>query len=118
VGVPPVTGELAAGAPPEPPVRWAQYCTEVHSTFLRRVLELAMRLPADLAALLEPLSEHYHVLPTSVECGAPSVLAAGRDELVVACGVGALRLTEVQLEGGRRIPASAFLAGHSVERFE
>ena len=78
VGVPPVAGELAAGAPSEPPVRWAQYCTEVHSTFLRRVLELAMRLPADLAALLEPLSEHYHVLPTSVECGAPSVLAAGR----------------------------------------
>lgn len=39
------------------------------------------------------------------------VLAAGRDGITVACGDGALRLTEVQREGGRRLRAAEFLAG-------
>ncbi len=34
--------------------------------------------------------------------------------LVVACGVGALRLTELQRSGGKRLSAQAFLAGHRV----
>ena len=34
--------------------------------------------------------------------------------LVVACGVGALRLTELQRSGGKRLSAIAFLAGHRV----
>jgi methionyl-tRNA formyltransferase len=42
------------------------------------------------------------------------VMAAGGDGLVVACGAGALRLLEVQLQGGRRMPIGAFLAGHKV----
>jgi methionyl-tRNA formyltransferase len=32
----------------------------------------------------------------------------------VACGVGALRLTELQRSGGKRLPANAFLAGQSL----
>ncbi|RRQ21836.1 methionyl-tRNA formyltransferase [Thiohalobacter thiocyanaticus] len=37
-----------------------------------------------------------------------SILAAGRDGVDVACGAGVLRLLEVQLPGGRRIPAGDF----------
>ena len=45
--------------------------------------------------------------------GAPgSVLASGRDGILVACGAGALRLNELQKAGGKRLPASPFLAGN------
>lgn len=44
--------------------------------------------------------------------GAPGVvLEAGRDGLLVGCGEGALRLLEVQRQGGRRLQAAEFLAG-------
>ena len=44
-----------------------------------------------------------------------TVLAVGRDTLDVACGDGALRLTELQLEGRRRLPVAAFLNGCAVQ---
>jgi len=44
--------------------------------------------------------------------GAPGeVLAADGGGIVVACGNGALAVEELQREGGRRLPAAAFLAG-------
>jgi methionyl-tRNA formyltransferase len=42
------------------------------------------------------------------------VLAVDDAGIVVACGEGALRLTELQRPGGKRLAASAFLAGHPV----
>lgn len=45
--------------------------------------------------------------------GAPgTLLTADKSGLVVACREGALRLLEVQKEGGRRLPIGDFLAGH------
>jgi methionyl-tRNA formyltransferase len=41
-----------------------------------------------------------------------TVLQADRNGILVACGSGSLRVLEVQLEGGRRLEAAAFLAGH------
>ena len=44
--------------------------------------------------------------------GAPgSVLAAGAAGVLVACGEGALRVTELQRAGGRRLAAAEFLRG-------
>jgi methionyl-tRNA formyltransferase len=43
-----------------------------------------------------------------------TVSSAGRDGLVVATGDGALALLEVQLQGKRRMPVRAFLAGHAI----
>ena len=40
-----------------------------------------------------------------------SVLAVGKDGIVVACGEGALRLVELQKAGGKRLAAAQFLAG-------
>jgi methionyl-tRNA formyltransferase len=40
------------------------------------------------------------------------VLAAAADGIVVACGEGAIRLEELQLDGKKRVDAQAFLAGH------
>jgi methionyl-tRNA formyltransferase len=45
--------------------------------------------------------------------GAPGeILSADRHGIVVACGVGALRILELQREGGKRLGAQQFLAGH------
>lgn len=44
--------------------------------------------------------------------GAPgSILQADKDGVLVACGSGTLRLTELQKPGGKRLPAAQFLAG-------
>lgn len=42
------------------------------------------------------------------------ILAADHNDLVVACGKGALRLLELQKAGGRRLTAAQFLAGTPV----
>lgn len=39
------------------------------------------------------------------------VLEASKDSLIVACGTGALRLLELQREGGKRLPTREFLGG-------
>ena len=41
-----------------------------------------------------------------------------RKRFVVACGEGALELTEVQMEGSKRVSGADFLRGHSVERVD
>lgn len=43
------------------------------------------------------------------------VIEAGKD-LVVACGSGALELTQVQLEGKKKMSAADFLRGHRIEK--
>jgi methionyl-tRNA formyltransferase len=40
------------------------------------------------------------------------VLGVDSTDIVIACGVDALRITELQRAGGKRIAAAAFLAGH------
>ncbi len=46
------------------------------------------------------------------------VLAADAQGIVVACGEGALRLTELQKPGGKRLAAAEFLKGFSFEGLE
>lgn len=43
-----------------------------------------------------------------------AVLAAGNEGLLVACGRGALRITELQPDGGKRMPAAAYLRGRPI----
>jgi methionyl-tRNA formyltransferase len=54
---------------------------------------------------------------TTTACtGAPgTVLAVGRDGIEVACGDGSVIITELQLEGKRRLAAREFLAGWRLE---
>ena len=44
-----------------------------------------------------------------------AVLAAGAEGIVVACGEGALCLTELQKSGGKRLPAADFLRGYALK---
>jgi methionyl-tRNA formyltransferase len=43
------------------------------------------------------------------------ILEAGKDGIVVACGKNALLILELQREGGRRMSARKFLAGHTLK---
>jgi len=46
--------------------------------------------------------------------GAPGTVVEVQDRLCIACGQGVLKLTEVQIEGGKRMPAADFMRGHSI----
>jgi methionyl-tRNA formyltransferase len=63
---------------------------------------------------------HTRVVPG--DDGAPGeILRAGREGVDVACGVGVLRLTELQRQGGRRMTVAEFLNGYPLtpgERFD
>ena len=45
------------------------------------------------------------------EAAPGTIVEAGPDGVVVACGAGALRVTQLQKPGGKRLPAREFLAG-------
>jgi methionyl-tRNA formyltransferase len=62
------------------------------------------------------LKVHRAALAPAGRSGSPGeILSASSDGIVVGTGVGALRLLEVQLEGRRRLPAAAFVAGRRLE---
>jgi methionyl-tRNA formyltransferase len=61
------------------------------------------------------------VVPRLTEALPGTVLETGPGGIVVRCGVDALNILEIQREGGKRLPVSEFLKGHSVpvgSRFE
>jgi methionyl-tRNA formyltransferase len=47
--------------------------------------------------------------------GAGEILSADKSGLVVACGKDALQISELQREGGKRLTAEQFLAGHPLK---
>ncbi len=47
-------------------------------------------------------------------CPVPGTVLAAADNLLVACGQGALELRQLQIEGGRRLSAAEFLRGHPI----
>jgi methionyl-tRNA formyltransferase len=51
----------------------------------------------------------------SAEWAGTVISASPADGLVVATGDGAIRVLDMQAEGGRVLPAAAFLAGHPLE---
>ncbi len=56
------------------------------------------------------------IIANADACPAPgTIVAADAQGIVVSCGGGLLSLTEVQLEGGKRLSASEFLRGHPLE---
>jgi len=57
----------------------------------------------------------WRAMPDPKAGTAGEILAAEKDVLLVGCGEGSLRLGEVQLQGGRRLRAQEFLAGHRLQ---
>ncbi len=70
-------------------------------------------LPAEPRPWLLKVWRAEPVADTGVAGDVPGeILRADKHGLVVRCGEGALRLLELQREGGRRVSAAEFLAGH------
>ncbi|WP_395743044.1 methionyl-tRNA formyltransferase [Prosthecobacter sp.] len=56
------------------------------------------------------------VLADADTCPVPgTIVSANADGILVSCGKGLLNLREVQIEGGRRLPAADFLRGHPLQ---
>ena len=81
--------------------------------------------PGSFCTFTSPNSHGFSILKVHVmdvvhgqPGAAGEVVASSKDGTVVACACDAIRLVEVQPEGGRRMPAHAFMAGHAVLRFQ
>jgi methionyl-tRNA formyltransferase len=71
--------------------------------------------PGAYGLLAEATLKIWRASPVAGE-GAPGSLLAIRDgELLIACGSGALAVTEVQQAGGKRLSVSTFLTGHPLQ---
>lgn len=96
-------------------------------TFLRAVEGTASSVPKSAIsqgsdeALPSKMIKIWKIEPVE-KSGAPgTILSADKNGIVVAAGQGALRIRELQREGGRRMNAAEFLAGHALkagDRFE
>lgn len=126
-----VTGELPSRPQPAEGVTYARKITKDDGRLdwsqPARVLGQRLRaftLRPGAFALIpgEPkpkLLKVHAAVPVAATAAVPgTVLTADKSGIVVACGEGALQLTEVQPEGGRRMTAEQFLAGHRVTRLE
>lgn len=69
-------------------------------------------LPAQPQPLLLKLWQAEVVVARGV---VGEVLSADKSGIIIACGEGALRVTSLQREGGRRLSAAEFLAGHPLK---
>lgn len=56
-----------------------------------------------------------HVVPAEPQAAPGCIIKAGKDGIFVQTGDGILVLTEVQMEGKKRMPVEAFLNGYPVE---
>ena len=90
---------------------------EAHLDWARPAVELARKVcafnpfPGASGELQGQPVKLWRAEPV-VGCGRPGqVLAASANGIVIACGEGALRLTELQKPGGRRVGAGDFLRG-------
>ncbi len=56
------------------------------------------------------------VIADADACPSPgTIVSANADGIIVSCGSGLLNLLEVQIEGGKRLPAADFLRGHALQ---
>ncbi|UCV28562.1 methionyl-tRNA formyltransferase [Ferribacterium limneticum] len=63
----------------------------------------------------------WQATPVAEQGELGTILAVDRHSVVIACGEGALAVTELQKAGGKRLPVQQFLAGHPLtvgDRFD
>jgi methionyl-tRNA formyltransferase len=59
---------------------------------------------------------HARAVPTAEQLAEPGeVISASADGIVIACGSGSVRLTELQRPGGKRLNAAQFLQGQALQ---
>jgi len=91
----------------EPEIDWQRPAAE-----LERQVRAFNPVPGAFTSLGGTVIKIWRARIEPDSAGMPGiVLAAGPDGIVVGCGDGALRISELQRAGGKRLAAQAFLAG-------
>jgi len=118
--------EVAPAPQPEEGVTYAHKISKQEAAldFRRTATELERRIRAfdpfpGCSASLREVAVKLRRAQLAEGRGEPGqVLCADGEGIVVACGEGALRLTELQKPGGKRLPAAEFLRGFPIEAGE
>jgi len=71
--------------------------------------------PGAQAPLVGQTVKLWRAVPVAGSGESGRILAVHRQQIVVACGDGALAITELQKAGGKRLPVRDFLAGHPLQ---
>ena len=82
---------------------------------LGRAVRAFNPFPGAASPLEGTLVKIWGARPAAGEGEPGTVLAADGDGILVACGRGALLLTNLQKPGGKRLPAADFLRGHPIQ---
>ena len=91
-------------------IRWSQPAAEIE-----RAIRAFDPFPGAFSHFNQQLVKVWAAQLVTDSSGQPGkVSAATEDGIVVACGSDALRLTELQRQGGKRLPASEFLRGFPI----
>ncbi len=90
-------------------VDWRQPAREVH-----RHIRAFNPFPGAQAVLSGGAVKLWQAELTDASGVPGEIVAADRNGIVVACGTGAVRLTELQKAGGKRLSTGQFLAGHAL----
>lgn len=120
-----LAGRIAPRPQPATGVSYARKITKEdgRADWFRPAFELDRRLRAlvpwpglytsVLRAGRPALLKIWHASAVSAVAGSPGdILRSSREGILVRCGDGGLLVTELQIEGGRRLAAADFLAGH------
>lgn len=121
-------GELVARPQPEAGVTYAHKIEKSESRvdWTQDAVEIERRIrafdpfPAASSSLRDTALKLWraHVIDAADVAAPGTVLSADAQGVVVACGRGALALTELQRPGAKRLPAREFLAGFAVSAGE
>ena len=97
-------------APAETIIDW-----RLSAAAIDRVVRAFAPAPGAQTSSSGALLKIWEAAPVPGASGPPgSVLRADASGILVACGEGALNVTELQRAGGKRVPAAAFLAGRAL----
>jgi methionyl-tRNA formyltransferase len=93
---------------------------EAHLDWTRPALELDRRIrafdpfPGAYTQLEGEPFKIWQAVPTGDKGTPGTLLSVAKDHFTVACGAGALHVTEIQKSGGKRQSVATFLAGHAL----
>jgi methionyl-tRNA formyltransferase len=91
-------------------IDWTKRATELdrhHSRF--------QSFPGAQAVFAGQTVKLWRATPVDASGEIGQILAVDRSTIVVACGEGALAISELQKAGGKRLPVQQFLAGHPLK---
>lgn len=94
----------------EATIDWAKSAAE-----LDRHLRAFNPFPGAQARFAGQTVKLWRATPVAASGEIGQILAVDRSTIVVACGEGALAISELQKAGGKRLPVQQFLAGHPLK---